>query len=205
MKSLEEILFYIEQQRKTQNILPKQEQILRCLSYFEPQQTKVIIISQDPYPNKEDACGLAFSVEHNKTPPSLKNIFKELVSDIGCLIPSNGNLEPWAKQGVLLLNSILTTEEGKSLSHKDIGWQDYTTSIIQKVVDCKHPFVIIAWGKYAESKISGLNLHSKVLILRGKHPSPLSQPQNGFFNGNYFSKANKWLIEHNIEPINWSL
>lgn len=205
MMKLNDILSFVEQERQHKIILPKQEQILRCLEYFEPWKTKVIVVSQDPYPNKQDACGLAFSVEHSKYPPSLRNIFKELKNDLGIDLPITGNLEPWAKQGVLLLNSILTLEEGKSLSHSHIGWQEYTTQLIQTVLDYKQPVVILAWGKYAQDKIMHLNTHSKCIILKGSHPSPLARPNKGFFGGCYFSKTNHWLRMHKVEPINWTL
>ncbi len=193
-----------------QETIPKPNQVFRALSYFKPQETKVIIIGQDPYPNEEDACGLAFSVEHEKYPPSLLNIFKELLRDVGLadgpniLRPKTGNLEPWAKQGVLLLNSILTTEKGKSLAHKGLGWEQITTKIIQRVLDYKNPVVIIAWGKYAQQKLQDLKIHDRVLLLTGGHPSPLNV-SGGFFGGRYFSRANEFLKENKMQEINWKL
>jgi len=186
------------------NILPTKDKVFRALTYFKPQQTKAIIIGQDPYPNPEDACGLAFSVEHNKPPASLKNIFKELKTDLNINSPKTGNLEPWAKQGVLLLNSVLTTEKGKSGAHKNIGWEEITTNTIQKALDCKQPIVIIAWGFDAKKKLETLKLHDKVLVLTGGHPSPLNTSVS-FLGGKYFSKANAFLNTNGIKEIDWRL
>lgn len=182
--------------------IPKADKIFRAFSYFEPKDCKVIIIAQDPYPKAEDACGLAFSVEHSNIPGSLRNIFKELVSDLGGIKPSTGDLSHWAKQGVLLVNTILTTKKGHSLAHKDAGWQDLVKGKIQKVLDNGQPIVLILWGKYAQEFGNSLKLHDKVLVLSGAHPSPLNQGK-GFFGGKYFSKANEYLHSHNVEPIKW--
>lgn len=184
--------------------IPKRDLVFRCFHYFKPIDTKVIIIGQDPYPNSEDACGLAFSVEHNNYPPSLMNIFKELRNDLGYDLPKTGNLEAWAKQGVLLINTILTTERGKSLAHEALGWENLTKNMINKILSKNHPVVIIAWGKYAQYQLTDLELHDKVLILKGAHPSPRSADR-GFFGGKYFSKANEWLLKHGVNTINWKL
>lgn len=184
--------------------VPDTTRVLRALRYFPLDETKVIIIGQDPYNKRQDACGLAFSVEHDKYPPSLKNIFKELKADLGYEIPKTGNLEPWAKEGVLLLNSILTTEEGRSLAHKYLGWQAYTNKILQKTIDLKKPLVIIAWGREAQKVVSGLKLHGKILVLKGNHPSPLNR-SGGFFGKKYFSRANTFLRNHNRKIVDWKL
>jgi uracil-DNA glycosylase len=186
------------------NFIPDTTRIMRAFSYFEPKDTKVIILGQDPYNNRKDACGLAFSVEHEYYPHSLKNVFKELEKDLGYKLPKTGNLEPWAKQGVLLLNSILTTEEGKSLAHDKIGWQDFTQLKLQQIIDLKQPVVIIAWGKFANATVDGLKLHDNVLVLRGGHPSPLNRKRD-FFGRKYFSTANKWLKTHKLTGIKWKL
>jgi uracil-DNA glycosylase len=186
------------------NILPKKENVLRALSFFEPKDTKVIIIGQDPYPNAKDACGLAFSIEHDKIPPSLKNIFSKLRKELGHNPPKIGDLTPWAKQGVLLLNSILTVEEFKPMSHENMGWEEYTTHVIQQVLDQKHPVVIIAWGNKAKNKIATLKIHEKSLVITGGHPSPLNTT-GSFFRYNYFSLANDWLKMNGVTPINWDL
>jgi uracil-DNA glycosylase len=184
--------------------VPFSNLIFRAFTYFPPEDTKVIIIGQDPYPNPSDACGLAFSVEHEKYPPSLRNIFKELKDDLGCEIPKTGNLEPWAKQGVLLLNSILTVGSGHPLSHKGLGWEEFTTRMIQTVIDKNRPLVIITWGNSAKEKLTNLRLHGRVLHVHGNHPSPRNL-HGGFFGGRYFSIANNWLEKHDVKPIDWKL
>jgi uracil-DNA glycosylase len=186
------------------NTIPPEELVFRAFSYFKPEDTKVIIIGQDPYCNKEDACGLAFSIEHNNITPSLRNIFKELVSDVGVPKPKHGSLENWARQGVLLINSILTTKKSKSLAHENQGWEAWTKNKIQKIIDKGNPVVIMAWGKYAQGVTKELNLNANVLVLQGGHPSPLNRQKN-FLGGKYFSKANVWLKEHNVEQIDWKL
>jgi uracil-DNA glycosylase len=184
--------------------LPKREDVFKAFSFFKPEQTKVVILGMDPYTRKEDATGLAFSVPHDNIPGSLKNIFKELCQDIKCDNPLNGDLTPWAKQKVLLLNMILTTEEGKTLAHKHLGWESYTSKVLQNIVNGGQPLVIIAWGRYARNCVHGLNLHSKVLVLEGTHPSPLSA-NIGFFGGRYFSKCNAFLKKHGLKVIDWKL
>jgi DNA polymerase, archaea type len=182
------------------SILPSSSGWFRAFHYFKPKNTKVIIIGQDPYPNKEDACGLAFSVEHNKIPASLNNIFKELKNDLN-VERTNGNLEDWAKQGVLLLNSTLTVEEGKSNSHENIGWQSFTTKVIQEIINLDNPLVIIAWGNNAKNKLNYLRLADKVKIITGAHPSPLAGGK--FFNGKYFSQCNEFLEKNDKQKIQW--
>lgn len=184
--------------------IPEQEKVFRAFSYFKPRDTKVIIIGQDPYPDKMDACGLSFSVDHPKIPPSLRNIFKELNNDLDIPMPATGNLEPWAEQGVLLLNTILTTKRNKSLAHADMGWEEFTKNKVQKILDNKHPVVIIAWGKNAQGFVESLNKHEKCLVLTGAHPSPANL-HGGFLGGKYFSKTNTFLKENCIEEIKWKL
>lgn len=184
--------------------IPEPEKVFRAFSYFKPKDTKVVIIGQDPYPDKMDACGLSFSVDHPKIPPSLKNVFKELNNDLDIPLPKTGNLEPWAQQGVLLLNTILTTKRNKSLAHANMGWEDWTTNKVQKILDNGHPVVIIAWGKNAQSFTEGLKKHDKCLVLTGAHPSPLNA-HGGFLGGKYFSKTNQFLKENNVQEINWKL
>lgn len=186
-------------------VLPDYDRIFYALSFFPPNQTKVIIIGQDPYPKAEHAMGLAFSSKHYKQiPASLRNIFKELVSDVKVSYPKTGDLTPWANQGVLLLNSILTVEEGKSASHTNKGWEEYTESVINKVLKYETPLVIICWGKYARSRLTNLKIHDKVLVLSGGHPSPLNTTGD-FSGGKYFSKANEWLNKYGVPEINWTL
>jgi uracil-DNA glycosylase len=185
------------------HVLPSKDRVLRAFSYFNPEETRVIIIAQDPYPNRKDACGLAFSSEDRHIPASLKNIYKELINDLDVLYPNTANLEPWAKQGVLLLNSVLTVQEGISASHAGIGWEELTTDVIRNLLKINKPLVIIAWGNYAKNKLDNLPINDKIhKVLTGSHPSPLSA-YNGFFNQNYFSKTNEWLKYHGIKEINW--
>ena len=186
------------------NTIPSQDKVFRAFTYFQPQNTKVIIIGQDPYPNREHASGLAFSTENGYIPPSLRNIFKELSRDIGCEVPKSGNLEKWAHQGVLLLNTVLTTRSGVSKAHTNKGWQEFTGRKIQKILDLQLPVVIIAWGKDAQNFVSTLSLHSNTIVLTGGHPSPLNRARN-FLGGKYFSRANDFLKSKGVREINWTL
>ena len=163
---------------------------------------KVVILGQDPYINEGEAQGLSFSVPDDiKIPPSLKNIYKEIKSDLGIDIPQNGNLERWAKQGVLLLNSTLTVEAGKSASHQGWGWERFTDTVIQKVSEEKEHVVFLLWGNYARGKRELID-QKKHLILEASHPSPLAA-YRGFFGCKHFSKCNVNLTVHNIKPISW--
>lgn len=184
------------------DLLPPRDKTFRAFKYFKPKDCKVIIIGQDAYPNKEHANGLAFSSESPEIPASLKNIFKELETDLQ-ITNITPNLEPWAKQGVLLLNSILSTIEGQSLAHKNLGWEPHTTTKIQQIIDCGQPLVILAWGQYAQNKLQDLNLHDKVKVITGAHPSPLAGGK--FFGGKYFSRCNEWLEQNGVESIDWNL
>lgn len=183
--------------------LPTKENVFRAFQYFKPKGTKVIIIGQDPYPNRSDACGLAFSSQSGKIPPSLQNIFKELKEDMfpGRVILKSGDLEDWANQGILLFNSVLTVEEDKSASHARLGWEQFTTKVIQQIVNLDQPLVIIAWGQYAKDKLNDLQLHDKVKVIMGVHPSPLAG--GAFFGGKYFSKTNEHLKKYGMEGISW--
>lgn len=205
-KSARKIYEMIFAMNRAEKILPDPDSIMKAFTYFLPQETKVIIIGQDPYPNAIDAMGLAFSTKSDDKPASLKNIFEEMQNDLGPSWewPQTGNLEPWAKQGVLLLNSVLTVNEGKPGSHAGLGWEEFTTSAIQRVLDNGQPIVLIAWGNYAKDKLKSLKLHDKVLVLEGAHPSPLSA-SNGFFGGRYFSKTNEFLKQNGVKEIEWKI
>lgn len=200
MKLTSKLLSIIEDE----NTIPDPALILKAFSYFKPVDTKIIIIGESPYPKKSDACGLAFSVMHNKFPGSLKNILKELKNDVGVSKPNIGDLRPWAKQGVLLVNTILTTKRGKSLAHANMGWEEIVAQRIQKILSYEKPVVIFAWGKTAQEFVTRLTLNDNVLVLSGSHPSP-NNTRKGFFKGFYFSKANTWLREHGVKEINWNL
>lgn len=184
-----------------QTIFPNQDTVFEALNKCSPDMVKVIILGQDPYHKKGQAHGLAFSVPNEiSPPPSLRNILKELVDDIGTYSVSN-NLTPWAEQGVLLLNSILTVEEGRPQSHKHIGWEDYTDTIIKKISQEMDHCVFILWGDYAQKKSSYID-STRHCIIKTVHPSPLSA-YRGFFGSKPFSKANHYLKTHGKKEIIW--
>jgi uracil-DNA glycosylase len=165
---------------------------------------KVVILGQDPYHNPGQAHGLSFSVPANvPPPPSLVNIFKEITQDLGIEMPRNGNLEKWAKQGVLLLNAALTVEANSPMSHSKIGWHEFTNAVIHTISQKKDNVVFMLWGSFAKSKQELID-KTKHLILTAPHPSPLSA-YNGFFGCGHFSKANQWLQSKGLKPIDWSL
>jgi uracil-DNA glycosylase len=163
-----------------------------------------VILGQDPYHGPGQAHGLCFSVKPAvRPPPSLVNIFKELASDLGIRPAPHGFLEHWAKQGVLLLNSVLTVEMGRAASHRDRGWERFTDAIIRKVNERPQPVVFMLWGSYAQKKAAFVE-GSRHLVLKAAHPSPLSA-HNGFFGCSHFSKANAFLQSNGIAPIDWTL
>jgi uracil-DNA glycosylase len=178
--------------------------IFTALKMTDYNDVKVMILGQDPYHGENQAHGLAFSVKEGVTPPpSLVNIFKELKNDLGCNIPQSGNLASWANEGVLLLNTTLTVRAAQPNSHKDIGWQLFTDKIISLLNEREKPLVFILWGANAKTKIP-LITSPQHLVLTAAHPSPLSS-WNGFFGCRHFSKANTFLIQNNIDPVNWQL
>lgn len=165
---------------------------------------KVVIIGQDPYHNPGQAHGLSFSVQDGVAPPpSLVNIYKEIQTDLGVTISNTGNLEKWARQGVLLLNASLTVEANNPMSHSKIGWHLFTDEVIRKVSAGKEHVVFLLWGRFAQNKETLIDT-SRHLVLKSAHPSPLSA-YNGFFGCGHFSKANSWLKEKGEQPIDWSL
>lgn len=183
---------------------PPSNHIFKALQLTPFNQIKVVIIGQDPYHNKGQANGLAFSVHKDvKIPPSLRNIYKELSSDLGIPIPKHGDLTKWTTQGVLLLNSILTVKPNKPASHRNIGWEEYTDDIIKKINDEKENIVFILWGNYAQEKGKYIN-KEKHLIIKSPHPSPFSA-RNGFFGSKPFSRCNTYLKENGIEEIDWEI
>ena len=185
-------------------VYPPKEQVYRALDLCPPQKTKVVILGQDPYHGPGQANGLAFSVNKGfPIPPSLNNIFDEMCLDLDVPYPTHGDLTPWAEQGVLLLNSILTVDRGKASSHANFGWEDYTDSIIRTVNDSERPVVFMLWGNKAKEKRYLIDnpIH---LILEAAHPSPLSA-YKGFYNCSHFSKANKFLESKCLKPIVWRL
>jgi uracil-DNA glycosylase len=165
---------------------------------------KVVILGQDPYHGVKQAHGLSFSVQNGiQPPPSLVNIFKELHEDVGIPIPTHGNLEKWAEQGVLLLNASLTVRAQEPMSHSKIGWEKLTNTVIEKVSELKEHVVFLLWGRFAQEKAALID-EKKHLILKAAHPSPLSA-KNGFFGCRHFSKTNNYLVKHGIDPIDWAL
>jgi uracil-DNA glycosylase len=178
--------------------------IFNALHYTSYENTKVVILGQDPYHNKGQAHGLSFSVQEGiEPPPSLINIFKELHDDLGCKVPNNGSLVPWAKQGVLLLNAVLTVREHQANSHQGIGWESFTDRVIEIINAREKPAVFILWGRPAQRKKTMIT-NPAHLIIESSHPSPLSASR-GFFGSRPFSRANEFLKAHQIEPIDWQL
>ena len=198
------IILYINKTYKERPIYPPKNYILRALSLTDYDNVKVVILGQDPYHGVGEANGLAFSVNNGvKLPPSLKNIYKELKDDLNIEISISGDLTAWAKQGVLLLNSVLTVEKDKAASHKDLGWKLLTDHIIKLINMKETPVVFILWGNFARSKKS-LITNPKHLILESTHPSPFSS-NNGFFGSRPFSKTNNFLRKNNIKEIDFTI
>ena len=198
------IVKFINKEYKCKDIFPSKDKILRALFLTKYSDVKAVILGQDPYHGVGEANGLAFAVSNGiNLPPSLKNIYKELHDDLGINIPNVGNLECWAKEGVLLLNAILTVEKDRPASHKDIGWELFTDSIIKIINQKENPVVFILWGNYAKGK-KKLITNSKHLIIESTHPSPFSA-RYGFFGSKPFSRTNDFLIKNNIKPIDWKV
>lgn len=185
-------------------IYPSSYDVFNALNFTPYEKVKVVILGQDPYHGPNQAHGLSFSVNPGiKTPPSLVNIYKELHTDLGCSIPNNGYLKKWADQGVLLLNTVLTVRAGEANSHKGIGWEFFTTKVIEVLNEKDTPIVFILWGNNAISKAK-LITNPKHFIIKSVHPSPLSASR-GFFGSKPFSKTNEFLISTNQKPIDWQI
>jgi uracil-DNA glycosylase len=195
---------FLNEERKTKTIFPEEENIFKAFELTPFENVKCVIVGQDPYYNVNQANGLAFSVNKGvKLPPSLVNIYKEAKDDVGIEIPNHGDLSSWAKQGVFLLNTILTVEEGQPLSHKNIGWEKFTLKVLKALNEDDNPKVFILWGKEANG-LKRILTNSKHLILEGPHPSPLSS-YRGFFGSKPFSKTNKFLQENERNIIDWKI
>ena len=195
---------FLGKEYNSYTIYPAAEHIFNAINFVPYNGVKVVIIGQDPYHEPNQAMGLSFSVPKNTDiPPSLQNIYKELNSDLGCYIPKHGDLTSWARQGVLLLNSVLTVRRGQANSHKNKGWERITSKIIEKLNEREEPMVFMLWGRNAQEIGANIN-RKKHLVLTAPHPSPLSA-YSGFFGCHHFSQANKFLEEHNIKPIDWQI
>ena len=193
--------FLVDCSKNNQTIYPHPKNIFRSLELTSYENVKVVVLGQDPYHGPNQAHGLAFSVQENvPIPPSLKNIFKEISDDLEIEKRLSGDLTNWANQGVLLLNTCLTVFPGRPGSHSNLGWQEFTDSVI-RAVDTKDKIVFILWGSYARKK-KELLCNNKNLILEAPHPSPLSA-HRGFFGCKHFSKTNQFLNEHKIKKIDW--
>lgn len=185
-------------------VYPPQDEIFNALRHTDYADVKAVILGQDPYHGPGQAQGLCFSVRPGVDyPPSLRNIFQELETDMGVPAPPNGSLIPWAERGVLLLNTTLTVRQGQANSHKDLGWTIFTDAVINRLNEREKPMVFLLWGGNARAK-RALITNKNHLILEAPHPSPLSA-YHGFFGCRHFSKCNEFLMQHGIAPIDWDL
>lgn len=196
--------FLLAERDQGKRIFPRARDWFRALDLTPLDRVRVVILGQDPYHGPGQAHGLCFSVQSGvRPPPSLVNIYKELEKDIGITSPAHGCLEHWARQGVLLLNSVLTVEMGRAASHRERGWERFTDAVIAAVNARPDPVVFMLWGSYAQKKAAFVD-SSRHLVLKAAHPSPLSA-HNGFFGCGHFSKANAFLLNHGLAPIDWAL
>lgn len=194
----------VNQEYRTRTIYPPAEDIFNAFHFTPLDQVKVVILGQDPYHEPGQAHGLSFSVKPGiEIPPSLVNIYQELHDDLGCYIPDNGYLVKWAKQGVMMLNTVLTVRAHQANSHRNIGWEEFTDAAIRVLADQDRPMVFILWGRPAQRKAEMI-YNPKHLVLKSPHPSPLSA-YRGFFGSRPFSKTNRYLEENGIEPIDWQI
>ncbi len=197
-----ELVEFVRHEYATQRVFPAGKNIFRALDLCPPSKVKVVIIGQDPYHGEGQANGLCFSVNDGiQFPPSLRNIFKEIESDLGTPAPTSGNLDRWAEQGVLLLNATLTVRAHQAASHAGHGWEQFTDAVIAALTESRKGVVYMLWGNYAARKGALVNAEEN-LVLRSAHPSPLSA-YNGFFGSRHFSKANAYLLSQGLEPIVW--
>lgn len=198
----EKLVAFVKEEYSSKKVYPPAKQIFNAFNETPFDKVKVVILGQDPYHGEHQANGLAFSVSEGiRTPPSLVNIYKELESDLKKPAPKSGNLEAWAKQGVLLLNATLTVLAGSPGSHQHKGWEEFTDAVVQILNEKKQHLVFILWGSYAQKKGEHIN-RTKHLVLEAPHPSPFSADR-GFFGSRPFSQTNAYLIMNDIEPINW--
>lgn len=198
-----DLFAFINKEYSTKSVFPPKEKIFNSLNFTPLDKIKVVIIGQDPYHTRGQADGLAFSCANGTPQPSLTNIFKEISSDLGIKMSGKTQLDSWAKQGVLLLNTSLTVVEGQPTSHSKCGWLTITREIVKIINKCNQPIVFMLWGGHAKSFMELLD-NPNHLVLTSAHPSPLSA-YNGFFGCKHFSKANSFLVENGVTPIDWEL
>lgn len=199
----QELLAFVQKRREEVSVFPEEKNVFRALELTPFESVKVVILGQDPYHGFGQAHGLSFSVQKGiPLPPSLRNIYKELQEDLGGELPTEGDLSHWAKQGVLLLNTVLTVEEGNANSHKGMGWERLTNRLIESLNELNHPVIFILWGKPAQDK-EKLITNPSHFILKSPHPSPLSA-YRGFFGSKPFSRINDILIQQGQIPIRWT-
>ena len=199
----QELQVFVQKRRAEVRVFPEEKNVFNALELTSFESVKVVILGQDPYHGFGQAHGLSFSVQKGiPLPPSLKNIYKELQEDIGGEFPTEGDLSHWAKQGVLLLNTVLTVEEGNANSHKGKGWERLTNRLIESLNELNHPVIFILWGKPAQDK-EKLIINPNHVILKAPHPSPLSA-YRGFFGSKPFSRVNDILIQQGQTPIRWT-
>jgi uracil-DNA glycosylase len=200
----QELEKFLDEERRDHTVFPPKDEVFTALKLTPYDQVKVFLLGQDPYHDEGQAHGLAFSVRPGvPPPPSLVNIFKELHSDLGCKIPDNGYLVPWAERGVLLLNAVLTVRAHSPNSHKNKGWEKFTDAVIRKVNDKEDPVVFLLWGGYAQKKIKLIDT-DRHKIVQSAHPSPLSA-RSGFFGSKPFSAVNEALRAAGKAPIDWQI
>lgn len=194
----------IREEYQTKTIYPPADEIFNAFHFTPLEQVKVVILGQDPYHEPGQAHGLCFSVKPNiPIPPSLVNIYKELEEDLGCYIPNNGYLEKWARQGILMLNTVLTVRAHQANSHKELGWEQFTDAAIRVLAEQDRPIVFVLWGKPAQRK-KEMIYNPKHLVLQSAHPSPLSA-YRGFFGSRPFSRINEYLKQNGLQPIDWQI
>lgn len=197
------LIEFVKSEYSSTKVYPPGKFIFNAFDKCTFDNTKVVILGQDPYHGYDQANGLSFSVNDGVAiPPSLQNIFKEIKEDLAITIPKTGNLERWAEQGVLLLNSTLTVRAGEAGSHQKKGWETFTDEVIKRISEQKQDVVFMLWGKYAQDKGAVIDA-SKHLILKAKHPSPMAANYGGWFGTKHFSQANDYLTSKGSEPINW--
>lgn len=195
---------FLAQEYRTRTIYPDMYEIFSTLQFTAYADVKVVILGQDPYHGPGQAHGFSFSVKPGiDVPPSLQNIYKELHTDLGCSIPQTGYLKKWADQGVLMLNAVLTVRAGQANSHKGMGWEIFTDKVISLLNEREKPIVFLLWGRNARNK-KALITNPQHLVLEAAHPSPLSA-YNGFFGCKHFSKANHFLAEQGMQPVDWQI